>query len=76
MAIEIAGGQLIAQREQAFPQGTQISVEDLFFNVPARRKFLKVTPYLTKLRNPNSVAFHTDAQTPWHGKGPCIPQFD
>lgn len=28
---------------------------------PARRKFLKVTPYLTKLRNPNSVAFHTDA---------------
>ena len=27
---------------------------------PARRKFLKVTPYLTRLRNPNSVAFHTD----------------
>ncbi|MBV8859516.1 MAG: PQQ-dependent sugar dehydrogenase [Acidobacteria bacterium] len=29
---------------------------------PAQRKFLKVTPYLTKLRNPNSVAFHTDAE--------------
>lgn len=28
----------------------------------AHRKFLKVTPYLTHLRNPNSVAFHTDAQ--------------
>jgi glucose/arabinose dehydrogenase len=27
---------------------------------PAHRKFLKVTPYLSKLRNPNSVAFHTD----------------
>lgn len=27
---------------------------------PAHRKFLKVTPYLTRLRNPNSVAFHTD----------------
>jgi glucose/arabinose dehydrogenase len=27
---------------------------------PAHRRFLKVTPYLTKLRNPNSVAFHTD----------------
>lgn len=26
----------------------------------AHRRFLKVTPYLTKLRNPNSVAFHTD----------------
>ncbi len=26
----------------------------------ARKKFLKVTPYLKNLRNPNSVAFHTD----------------
>lgn len=26
----------------------------------AQKRFLKVTPYLTKLRNPNSVAFHTD----------------
>jgi glucose/arabinose dehydrogenase len=29
---------------------------------PTRRRFLKVTPYLTRLRNPNSVAFHTDAR--------------
>ena len=28
----------------------------------ARKKFLKVTPYLTRLRNPNSVAFHTDGR--------------
>jgi DNA mismatch repair protein MutL len=40
-AVEIAGGKLLAEREQAFPQGTQITVEDLFFNVPARKKFLK-----------------------------------
>jgi glucose/arabinose dehydrogenase len=26
----------------------------------AHKKFLKVTPYLTRLRNPNSVAFYTD----------------
>jgi DNA mismatch repair protein MutL len=39
--IEIAGGDVIAQRESAFPRGTQITVDDLFFNVPARRKFLK-----------------------------------
>jgi len=28
---------------------------------PASKSFKKVTPYLTRLRNPNSVAFYTDA---------------
>jgi len=44
-AIEVAGGQIEARREGAFPQGTQITVEDLFYNVPARRKFLRSESY-------------------------------
>src|SRR5687767_2473450 len=41
IAIEIAAGQILSQREQAFPRGTQITVRDLSFNVPGRRKFLR-----------------------------------
>src|SRR6202044_3406860 len=39
--IEIAGGKLLTVEEAGLPLGTCISVRDLFFNIPARRKFLK-----------------------------------
>jgi DNA mismatch repair protein MutL len=39
--VEVAGGKLRDVKEVAWPQGTRVEVRDLFFNTPARRKFLK-----------------------------------
>ena len=39
--IEIAGGRLRDVKETAWASGTKVEVRDLFFNTPARRKFLK-----------------------------------
>jgi DNA mismatch repair protein MutL len=39
--IEFAGGKLVGVKPAGLPPGTTISVADLFYSVPARRKFLK-----------------------------------
>jgi DNA mismatch repair protein MutL len=39
--IEINGGKIARVEEAGLPPGTSITVRDLFFNVPARKKFLK-----------------------------------
>ncbi len=39
--MEIAGGKLLLCEEAGAPPGTTLTVRDLFFNTPARRKFLK-----------------------------------
>jgi len=39
--IVIEGGRMRDVKDAAHPRGTTISVRDLFFNVPARRKFLR-----------------------------------
>jgi DNA mismatch repair protein MutL len=39
--LEMAGGRLRDVKEVAWPVGTRLEVRDLFYNTPARRKFLK-----------------------------------
>jgi len=39
--LEIAGGKIHHVDDAALPRGTTIAVADLFFNTPARRKFLR-----------------------------------
>jgi DNA mismatch repair protein MutL len=40
-SLEIVGGKMHRVDDAGMPQGTMIAVRDLFFNTPARRKFLK-----------------------------------
>ena len=39
--LEIAGGKILRVEEAGLPHGTSIAVRDLFFNTPARKKFMK-----------------------------------
>jgi len=54
--IEIAGGKILTVEESGLPVGTCITVRDLFFNMPARRKFLKAES--TELSHIASLVTH------------------
>ena len=55
-SIEISGGKLLRCDELPAPPGTVITVQDLFFNVPARKKFLRSDQ--TELAHIASLATH------------------
>ncbi len=59
--MKVEGGTVLSQGERSCRQGTRVQVDDLFFNLPARRKFLK-SPMaemrrITKLVQEYSVAY-------------------
>jgi DNA mismatch repair protein MutL len=71
--VEIAGGNIVRVEPAGLPTGTTITIRDLFFNTPARRKFLRseqtelshiaalVTHYA--LANPNRhIELHSSTQ--------------
>src|SRR5579862_4273292 len=54
--IEINGGKIARVEEAGLPEGTSITVRDLFFNTPARKKFLKTES--TELSHIASLVTH------------------
>ena len=46
--INVQGSKVVAQEPAVVPKGTTIAVKNLFFNIPARRNFLKSNPVETR----------------------------
>ena len=54
--LQIAGGNLLHVDDAALPRGTTLAVADLFFNTPARRKFLRAES--TELAHVTALVTH------------------
>ena len=54
--VEINGGKIFKVEEAGLPVGTSITIRDLFFNMPARKKFLKAES--TELSHIASLVTH------------------
>src|SRR5579864_4762375 len=70
--VEVAGGKMLRCEEDALAPGTTITVRDLFFNVPARKKFLRSEQ--TELAHIASLVTHYSLAHPdktfWLSSGP------
>ena len=54
--VEINGGKIFKVEEAGLPAGTSITIRDLFYNIPARKKFLKAES--TELSHIASLVTH------------------
>ena len=54
--VEITGGKILRVEDAAAPRGTTLAVADLFFNTPARRKFLRAES--TELAHVTALVTH------------------
>ena len=54
--VEIAGGKILHVDDAALPRGATVTVADLFFNTPARRKFLRAES--TELSHVTALVTH------------------
>lgn len=82
-SIKLSAGKVVARGEKGSPQGTYFCVKNLFFNTPARQKFLKkpqkeeseITTLITRLilANPNiSIKYSADGKQIYNSTGKGI----
>jgi DNA mismatch repair protein MutL len=74
--IELVGGEIVREAPAGIPPGTIVEVESLFFNVPARRKFLRAdvteSSHIAATVASLAAAYPDVGFTLEHGKRPVL----